>query len=94
MQVVQNLKDLTSSTSEANIFNGKIHKIYHNLIAFGAMEHIFRQRRLENDAVEARKVFLNKLYGDRVQDLGLIGRLDNRSISAMYSKQPNTIRFQ
>lgn len=94
MQVVQNLKDLSSGTLETEIFNGKIHKNYHNLIAFGAMEHIYRQRKLENDAINARKVFLNKLYGDKVQDLGLIGRLDNRSVSSLYSKAPNTIRFQ
>ena len=91
--VVQNLKDLSSGTLETEIFNGKINKMFHNLIAFGAMEHIYRQRKLENEAKNARQVFLTKLYWDKVQDLGLIGRLDNRSVEPLYSKQPNTNRF-
>jgi len=59
---VQNLIDLTSSTTEDNIFNGKIHANNHYFIALGAFEHIFRQRQLENDAITARKVFLSKIY--------------------------------
>lgn len=33
MYVVQNLIDITASTAEDDIFNGKIHKKYHYLIA-------------------------------------------------------------
>ena len=62
MRVVQNLIDLTSGTTEANIFNGKIHANHHYFIALGAFEHIYRQRKLENDAITARKVFLSKIY--------------------------------
>ena len=36
MYVVQNLIDLTASTAESDVFNGKIHKKYHPLIALGA----------------------------------------------------------
>jgi hypothetical protein len=64
MRVVQNLIDLTSSTAESAIFNGKIHANHHYFIALGAFEHIYRQRKLENDAITARKVFLSKIYGD------------------------------
>lgn len=93
-RVVQNLIDLTSSTTEANIFNGKIHANNHIFIAYWAMEHIYRQRKLENDAVNARRVFLSKLYGDWMKDIGLLGRLNNRNVSTMNSKAPNTLNFR
>jgi hypothetical protein len=94
MRVVQNLIDLTSGTTEANIFNGKIHANNHYFIALGAFEHIYRQRQLENDAVNARRVFLSKLYGDNQQDIGLLGRLNNRTVSTMTSSEPNTNKFR
>lgn len=94
MRVVQNLVDLTSGTTEANIFNGKIHANNHYFIALGAFEHIYRQRQLENDAVNARRVFLSKIYGDGQQDIGLLGRLNNRTVSTMRSTAPNTTKFR
>lgn len=94
MRVVQNLIDLTSGTTEANIFNGKIHANNHYFIALGAFEHIYRQRQLENDAVNARRVFLSKIYGDGQQDIGLLGRLNNRTVSTMNSSEPNTTKFR
>jgi hypothetical protein len=69
MRVIQNLVDLTSGTAESAIFNGKIHANNHYFIALGAFEHIYRQRQLESDAVNARKVFLSKIYGDGQQDI-------------------------
>ena len=33
MYIIQNLIDLTTSTAEADVFNGKVHKKYHPLIA-------------------------------------------------------------
>lgn len=93
-RVVQNLIDLTSSTTESAIFNGRIHANNHYFIALGAFEHIYRQRQLENDAVNARRVFLNKLYWDNQQDIGLLGRLNNRTVSTMTSIEPNTTKFR
>lgn len=94
MRVVQHLVDLTSATTEVNIFNGKIHANNHYFIALGAFEHIYRQRQLENDAVNARRVFLAKIYGDNQQDIGLLGRLNNRTVSTMTSSAPNTSKFR
>lgn len=93
-RVVQNLIDLTAGTAEADIFNGKIHVNNHYFIALGAFEHIYRQRQLENDAVNARRVFLSKIYGDGQQDIGLLGRLNNRTVSTMNSSEPNTTKFR
>lgn len=93
-RVVQNLIDLTSGTAETDIFNGKIHVNNHYFIALWAFEHIFRQRQLENDAVNARNTFLAKLYGDNVRDIGLLGRLNNRTVSTMNSMEPNTTKFR
>lgn len=94
MQVVQNLIDLTSWTAESAIFNGKIHANNHFFIALGALEHIFRQRRLEDEAKNARQVFLTKIFGDNLQDIWLLGRLNNRTQWVMYSISPNTNRFE
>lgn len=94
IRVVQHLIDLTSGTTEANIYNGRIHPNYHYFIALGAMEHIYRQRKLENDSITARNVFLSKLYGDWWKDIGLLGMLGNRTISTMKSIEPNTIKFR
>ena len=93
-RVVQNLIDLTAGTAEADIFNGKIHVHNHYFIALGAFEHVYRQRQLENDAVNARNTFLAKLYGDNVRDIGLLGRLNNRTVSTMNSMEPNTTKFR
>lgn len=93
-RVVQNLIDLTSGTAEADIFNGKIHVNNHYFIALWAFEHVYRQRQLENDAVNARNTFLAKLYGDNVRDIGLLGRLNNRTVSTMNSMEPNTTKFR
>jgi len=93
-RVVQNLIDLTSGTAEADIFNGKIHVNNHYFIALWAFEHVYRQRQLENDAVNARRVFLSKIYGDGQQDIGLLGRLNNRTVSTMNSSEPNTTKFR
>ena len=93
-RVVQNLIDLTSGTAEADIFNGKIHVNNHYFIALWAFEHVYRQRQLENDAVNARNTFLAKLYGDNVRDIGLLGRLNNRTVSTMNSTEPNTTNFR
>jgi hypothetical protein len=46
MYVVQNLIDLTASTAESDVFNGKIHKKYHPLIALGAEQFAFIRRQL------------------------------------------------
>lgn len=93
-RVVQNLIDLTAGTAEADIFNGKIHVNNHYFIALWAFEHVYRQRQLENDAVNARNTFLNKLYGDNIRDIGLLGRLNNRTVSTMNSMEPNTTNFR
>lgn len=94
LRVVQHLTDITSGIAEADIFNGRIHPNYHYFIALGAMEHIYRQRKLENDAITARNVFLSKLYGDGGKDIGLLGMLGNRTISTMKSIEPNTTKFR
>ena len=93
-RVVENLIDLTSGTAEVDIFNGKIHVNNHYFIALWAFEHVYRQRQLENDAVNARNTFLAKLYGDNVRDIGLLGRLNNRTVSTMNSTEPNTTKFR
>ena len=64
MYVVQNLIDLTASTAETDVFNGKIHKKYHPLIALGAEQYCYNRRTLKNDAQEAETRFLGKLLGE------------------------------
>mgnify|MGYP006977221529 FL=1 len=66
LYVVQNLIDLTASTAEADVFNGKIHKKYHSLIALGAEQFAFIRRQLKNDAQEAEARFNGKLFGEYV----------------------------
>jgi len=61
MYVVQNLIDLTASTAETDVFNGKIHKKYHPLIALGAEQYCYIRRTLKNEAQEAETRFLGKL---------------------------------
>lgn len=93
MRVVQNLIDITSGTTEANIFNGKIHKNNHTFIAFGARSYILQHLGRTEEAQVARQQFLTMLFGDGRQDIGLIWRLDNRTIGTMKSKEPNTSYF-
>ena len=50
LYVVQNLIDITDSTAEADIFNGKIHKKYHPLIELGARQYGYERRQLKDDA--------------------------------------------
>jgi hypothetical protein len=63
MYVVQNLIDITSSTAEADIFNGKIHKKYHPLIELGARQYAYERRQLKEDAEQARQKFMVELFG-------------------------------
>lgn len=64
--VVQNLIDLTASTAEWDVFNGKIHKKYHPLIALGAEQYAYIRRNLKNDAQEAEERFHGKLFWEYV----------------------------
>lgn len=66
LYVVQNLIDLTETTDEDDVFNGKIHKKYHPLIALGAEQYSFIRRQLKNDASEAETRFNGKLFGEYV----------------------------
>lgn len=61
--VVQNLIDITASTAEADIFNGKIHKKYHPLIELGARQYAYERRQLKEDAEQARQKFMVELFG-------------------------------
>lgn len=62
--IVQNLIDLTSSTTEADVFNGKIHKKYHYLIALGAEQYCYTRRQQDAKAQEAKSRFMLALFGD------------------------------
>ncbi len=93
MRVVQNLVDLTNTTTSANIFNGKIHANNHVFIAYGAREYIFQHLWQQEMANNARNDFLVKLYGDWHHDIWLLGRLNNRTTWVMRSKEPNTSFF-
>lgn len=66
LYVVQNLIDLTASTAESDVFNGKIHKKYHPLIALGAEQFSYIRRQLKNDASEAQKRFNGKIFGENI----------------------------
>ena len=63
LYVVQNLIDITASTAEADIFNGKIHKKYHPLIELGARQYGYERRQLKEDAEQARQKFMVELFG-------------------------------
>jgi len=60
--IVQNLIDITSTTTEADMFNGKIHKKYHYLIALGAEQYCYTRRALKNEALEAKNRFMSALF--------------------------------
>lgn len=66
MYVVQNLIDLTASTAETDVFNGKIHKKYHPLIALGAEQYAYIRRNLKQDSQEAEARFHWKLFWEYV----------------------------
>jgi len=61
--IIQNLIDITASTAEADIFNGKIHKKYHPLIELGARQYGYERRQLKEDAEQARQKFMVELFG-------------------------------
>jgi len=61
--IIQNLIDITDSTAEADIFNGKIHKKYHPLIELGARQYGYERRQLKDDAEQARQKFMVELFG-------------------------------
>lgn len=62
--IVQNLIDLTSSTTEADVFNGKIHKKYHYIIPLGAEQYCYIRRGMKAEAQEAESRLLKKIFGD------------------------------
>lgn len=66
LYVVQNLIDLTESTAETDVFNGKIHKKYHPLIALGAEQYCYARREQKDKAQEAETRFLGKLLWENV----------------------------
>lgn len=63
MYIIQNLIDITASTAEDDIFNGKIHKKYHPLIELGARQYGYERRQLKEDAEQARQKFMVELFG-------------------------------
>lgn len=66
MYVVQNLIDITASTAEDDIFNGKIHKKYHYLIALWAEQYSYIRRWLKQESQEAEARFHGKLFWEYV----------------------------
>lgn len=66
LYVVQNLIDITASTAESDVFNGKIHKKYHSIIALGAEQYSYIRRQLKQDAQEAETRFHGKLFWEYV----------------------------
>lgn len=61
--IIHNLIDITASTAEEDIFNGKIHKKYHPLIELGARQYAYERRQLKNEAEQARQRFMVELFG-------------------------------
>lgn len=66
MYVVQNLIDITADTEEADIFNGKVHKKYHYLIALWAEQYSYIRRNLKQEAQEAEARFHGKLFWEYI----------------------------
>lgn len=92
MYVVQNLIDLTASTAESDVFNGKIHKKYHPLIALGAEQFAFIRRQLKNDAQEAEARFNGKLFGEYVNGKyapWMLDMLNTRTRGARIRQMPS-----
>ena len=59
--VANGLIDLTSSVTEANVFNGKIQAKYHYIIALGAREYGYLRRGLQTEAQLAEAKFQRAL---------------------------------
>lgn len=53
----RNLVDLTASTAEADVFNGRLPKSCHYAIAMGARRFAFLRQRREDSAEKARSDF-------------------------------------
>lgn len=90
--VVQNLIDLTASTAEEDVFNGKIHKKYHPLIALGAEQYCFVRRTLKNEAQEAETRFLGKILWENVNGKYIPWMMDlinTRQRGARIRQMPN-----
>lgn len=66
MYIIQNLIDLTASTAETDVFNGKINKKYHTLIALGAEQYSYQRRQMFDKAQESEARFHWKLFGEYV----------------------------
>lgn len=64
MYIIQNLIDLTASTTEDDIFNGKIPTKYHPLIALGAEQYSYQRRQMFDKAQESEQRFHGKLFGE------------------------------
>ncbi len=89
--VVQNLIDLTASTAETDMFNGKIHKKYHPLIALGAEQYCYIRRQLKNDAQESESRFQWKLFGENVNGKyvpWMVDMLNTRTRGARIRQMP------
>ena len=63
---IQNLIDLTASTTEWDVFNGKIHKKYHPLISLGAEQYWHIRARNEAKSQEAEARFHWKLFWEYI----------------------------
>ena len=59
---VQNLIDITTDTTEANMFNGKVPKKYHYIITLGAEQYCYIRREQNDKAQEAEIRFHRKLF--------------------------------
>lgn len=92
MYVIQNLIDLTASTAEADVFNGKIHKKYHPLIELGARQYSYERRQLSGDAEQARQKFMVELFGwvnkEGVKIPGMLNMLNTRQRGARIRQMP------
>lgn len=66
MYVVQNLIDITADTAEDDIFNGKVHKKYHYLIALWAEQYSYIRRNLKQESQEAETRFHGKLFWEYI----------------------------
>jgi hypothetical protein len=92
MYVIQNLIDITSSTAEADIFNGKIHKKYHPLIELGARQYGYERRQLKDDAEQARQKFMVELFGgvnkEGIKVPGMLNLINTRQRGARIRQMP------
>ena len=90
--IVQNLIDITVSTAEVDIFNGKIHKKYHPLIELGARQYGYERRQLKDDAEQARQKFMVELFGgvnkEGVKIPGMLNLINTRQRGARIRQMP------